>query len=121
MDPQWWKNYASSLLGLINPVAGVGSVLNLDFPAPHIPAPPTPDHWWRNDMPHPVYPMPQQGPPSEFGGAVLPNPNGVEPTLDTQMPATKLSGAQFAHDNFKGKASPARFAFPNLQGVLRQQ
>jgi hypothetical protein len=119
---QWWQNYASSLLGLINPASSIENQISYhtqQIPGPQIPVAPTPERWWNPAMPHPLYPAPQ-GPPPDFGGTVLPNQNNVRALADTQAPADQLRDGHMSTDNFRGKA-PVRTAFPTLNGLLRLQ
>jgi hypothetical protein len=52
---------------------------------------------------------PRQGAPLDFGGRVLPNPNGIVVSDDTDsgIPATRLpNGVTFQKQNFTGAATP---------------
>jgi hypothetical protein len=119
----WWSDYKKAFLNGINPVAGIGENLNLDFPAPTVAAPPpVPDRWWRPNEPHPLYPQGGEygGAPPDFGGAVIPNPNNVRVLPDTRVPADPLVQGKTSMDNFRGK-TPVQRAFTPLKNLLRQQ
>jgi hypothetical protein len=71
-------------------------------PAIHIPTAPVPLNWL-DPQPGIVRPMFPVGPPADFGGAIIPNPDGIRPLPDTEAPGAQLSGAKFSTDNFNGK------------------
>ena len=102
----WWDDYKQAFLKGINPVDNVlrqydeNSAQANPIPAP---TPPTPDRWYRNNVPHPLFPVPQQGAPADFSGPVIPNPNNVRVLPDTQMPADALNSGQLSTDNFRGQ------------------
>src|SRR5260370_34306667 len=119
----WWDDYKKAFLNGIDPIAAIGETVSQhaqQVPPPASPTPPLPERWWNNAAPHPLFPVPQPGAPTDFGGQGIPNPDNVRPMPDTQMPAAPLSGGQFSRDNFRGQM-PLRLAFPTLNGLLRQQ
>lgn len=105
---QWLKNYGSAFANGMNPMVGINAQIDKNtqamYPPPKIATPPLPQGW-STQHGGPLFPM---GPPSDFGGAILPNPDDIRPALDTQPPATRLDGASFYGDTYKSKKPPLR-------------
>lgn len=65
-----------------------------------------------------MFPM---GPPSDFGGAIIPNPDSVQVLPDTQAPGARLTGGRISTDNFRGKvpiktvSSPGQIDFSQYE------
>src|SRR6185437_11905412 len=58
---------------------------------------------WMNTAPGAAHPVFQLGPPTDFPGQIIPNPDNIQPMSDTESP-TRLIGGKFSTDNFHGKA-----------------
>jgi hypothetical protein len=101
----WWDDYKKAFLKGINPADSIGDQISYhtqQIPGPQIPTPPTPERWYNNAAPHPLFPQPPGAPPS-FSGPVFPNSNNVRPLPDTQTPAEPIQGGTASVDNFKGQ------------------
>jgi len=53
------------------------------------------------------------GPPSDFGGAIIPNPNNIQGLPDTQAPGDRLDGGTLSTQNFQGKTPLHKVSSPS--------
>lgn len=103
---QWLKNYGQAFANGVNPMVGIGEIVDKNtqamYPGPQIPTPPTPQHWsTQHGGPLFPYTPPSQGAPADFGGTVLPNPDGIRPMADTD--STAVRNPAFSTQNFYGR------------------
>ncbi|MCU1338849.1 MAG: hypothetical protein JWO19_4430 [Bryobacterales bacterium] len=106
-DSSWLRDYTLAFLNGVNPLAAIGENISdqaQQVPGPQIPTAPLPDRWYRKDVAHPLFPVPQQGASTDFGGMIIPNPDNLRVLPDTQSPADPLSRGVITADNFRGKA-----------------
>jgi hypothetical protein len=75
----------------------------MSSPAIKIPTAPVPLNWL-DPKPGVVRPMFPLGPPADFGGAIIPNPDNIRALPDTESPGVQLSGGKLSTENFTGKA-----------------
>lgn len=103
-SPSWLKAFALAFLNGVNPMTGIGQGMSAHtdqmYPAPVPAVAPTPYHWWHQDEGHPLYPM---GPPADFGGSIIPNPDNLRVLSDLDTPSDQLTAGQFSTENFRGK------------------